>query len=87
MFEVIQCNYDELPEEVDKEWGLSNNGSGKECATYIIQKVDGKIISIESDAMEPEDASFNRGLRWIAEELREAYLRGLEYGVTKKEGK
>jgi hypothetical protein len=77
MFEVIQCYYEELPEEVNKEWGLSDNGSGKESASYIIQKVDGQIISVESDAMEPEDASFGRDLRWIKKALEDAYNLGL----------
>ena len=80
MYEVIQCYYEELPEEVNKEWGLSDNGSGKDCATYIIQKADGEIISVESDAMEPEDASFGRDLKWIKQSLEDAYEKGLEDG-------
>ena len=80
MYEVIQCSYEDLPEEVNKEWGLSDNGSGKDCATYIIQKVDGEIISVESDAMEPEDASFGRDLGWIKQALEEAYEKGLQDG-------
>ena len=84
MYEVILCSYDNLPNEVDKELGLPNNGSGKEYAGYIVEKVDGKVINVHTDAMEPEDASFHRDLRWITDALKEAYLRGLEYGVEKK---
>jgi len=80
MFEVIQYYYEDLPEEVKKEWALSDNGSGKELATYIIQKVDGQIISVESDAMEPEDARFSRDLRWIKTALEDAYKLGLIRG-------
>ena len=84
MYEVFLCNYKELPSEVDREWGLSNNGAGKECAGYIVEKVDEKVINVYSDAMEPEDATFHRDLRWVMKSLKEAYLRGLEYGIEKK---
>ena len=84
MYEVFLCNYEELPSEVDREWGLSDNGAGKECAGYIVEKVDEKVINVYSDAMEPEDATFHRDLRWVMESLKEAYLRGLEYGIEKK---
>ena len=83
MYEVEQCSYSNLPEEVKEEWLLSNNGAGKEYASYIIEKVDGKIVRVESDAMEPEDARFSRNLNWIVGALKEAYLRGSEYGVDK----
>lgn len=84
MYEVIQCYYGDLPDEVNKEWGLSDNGPGKDCATYIIEKVEGKIISVESDAMEPEDASFERDLRWVKESLERAYQYGLIDGRFNK---
>ncbi len=84
MYEVVLCTYENLPSEVDKEWGLSDNGAGKEYAGYIIEKVDGEVIAVHSDAMESEDASFYRDLKWIADALREAYLRGLEYGIEKR---
>ena len=84
MYEVFLCNYDNLPNEVDKELGLPNNGSGKEYAGYIVVKVGDKVINVHTDAMEPEDASFHRDLRWVMKSLKEAYLRGLEYGIEKK---
>ncbi len=64
---IRQVSYDELTQE-EKESGLSNNGSGKEYASYIIiEDVDGKRIY--SDAMEPEDSRFFRDLDWIIDEL------------------
>lgn len=38
---------------------------------------NGKVIRLESDRMEPEDALFVRNLSWIAEALDEAYALGL----------
>ena len=73
-------SYDDLPEEVAKD-KLPNNGSGKEYASYlIIRDADEKIVSVRSDAMEPEDCSFCRDLNWIMGELKRAYKIGLEEG-------
>ena len=55
-------------ELTENEKYLSNNGSGKECASYIVI-ADRKGRRIYSDAMEPEDARFDRDLSWIVEEL------------------
>lgn len=60
--------YDELPEWVNKDC-LSDNGSGKEYATYIIIE-DGYYKRVYSDAVEPEDANFSRDFNWVATELR-----------------
>lgn len=60
----------------------SNNGSGKEYATYLKIDHDGKILSIESDAMEPEDATFGRDLSWVGEMILEAYRLGHSDGKS-----
>ena len=63
---VSIVNYDQLTKE-DQE-GVPDNGSGKEYANYIvIEDKDGRRVY--SDAMEPEDATFNRDLSWITTEL------------------
>lgn len=67
---VTICDYDELPAWVVRE-GLSNNGVGREYATYLLIE-DGDYRACYSDAMEPEDAQFTRDLRWVAVELRRA---------------
>ena len=61
------CNFEELPEWVDKN-DLSNNGAGKEYSNYIIIE-DRNYKAVYSDAMEPEDKCFYRDLSWIVEEL------------------
>lgn len=61
-------SYEDLPDWVDKKYGLSNNGCGKEDASYIVIE-DGDYKVCYSDAMEPEDASFGRDLSWIISEL------------------
>lgn len=62
------CSFEDLPDWVDRKIGLSNNGSGKEYASYIIIE-DGDYKVCYSDAMEPEDASFSRDLSWIVDEI------------------
>ena len=64
---VKLVNFDDLT--TDEKLGVSNNGYGKEYASYIvIEDENGKRIY--SDAMEPEDATFFRDLSWIIEELK-----------------
>jgi len=60
------------------EYGLSNNGCGKEWASYILVSYNDKLLFLESDAMEPEDKSFERDLSWITEALKQAYRIGKE---------
>lgn len=67
-WKIKQFRYDNLPAEINKEL-LSQNGCGAEYASYLVLYCDGKIYDYESDAIEPEDKSFNRDLdfieRWI----------------------
>jgi hypothetical protein len=67
---VTICHYEELPEWADRE-SLSNNGSGKLYANYLVIE-DGDYRACYSDAMEPEDATFTRDLNWIKRELERA---------------
>lgn len=82
MYTVTKYNYDELPESVkDPEFlidSLPDNGCGKEYASYLIIKHDETVLAIESDAMEPEDATFWRDLSWIKGALELAYKLGYE---------
>ncbi len=64
---ILQVDYDNLPDWVVKD-SLSDNGNGKEYATYIVIE-DGDYKAVYSDAMEPEDARFYRDLKWIQKEL------------------
>lgn len=59
-----------LPSWVDRD-DLSNNGSGKEWSSYLVIE-DGNYRAVYSDAMEPEDCTFGRDLRWIKIELERA---------------
>lgn len=79
MLKVNVVGYDELPEE-HKE-GVSNNGSGKEWASYLVVYHNDKVIRVESSAMEPEDVSFYRDLNWVKDAIMEAYNKGLEDSV------
>lgn len=74
MLEVVLEDYDKLSDE-EKEH-CSNNGSGKEYASYIRIIHNGETILLESDAMEPEDTIFYRDLNWIIPTLRKCYELG-----------
>jgi len=42
----------------------------------MIVSHQGEVIRTENDYMEPEDASFQRDLRWIPDAIMEAYKIG-----------
>lgn len=67
-------SFEELPS--GEENFVSNNGCGKEYANYLIVRYNGKIIRLESNAMEPEDVSFYRDLKWVKDAIEEAYELG-----------
>ena len=77
MYQVVRCNYNDFTEKEQEEWCHSDNGCGKEYASYIVEKENGKIIDVHSDAMEPEDVSFYRELNWISDSLERAYMLGI----------
>ena len=68
MLKIISCGFEDLDEE-EKEL-VPNNGSGTEYIKIIHNE---KVILLESDAMEPEDATFGRDLNWIYEACRKCY--------------
>lgn len=71
----IEClSFDKLLKE-EKE-NVPNNGCGKEYSTYIKITENGETILLESDAIEPEDASFCRDLSWVIKALRLVYKKG-----------
>ena len=70
-FEVTEPTYKELTDKEKED--VSDNGSGKEYAMYIRVTYNGETILLESDAMEPEDASFGRDLSWIVGIIKKAY--------------
>lgn len=45
---------------------------------YLLITQDGKILYLESDAMEPGDACFSRDLKWIKGAIEKAYKIGTE---------
>ncbi len=77
-YTVEICSFDKVPEEYKES--VSNNGAGKEWASYLIVRYKGKVVQCESSAMEPEDVSFYRDLKWVKTALLEAYATGFEDG-------
>jgi len=51
-----------------------------DCSNYMIVTHGDEIISVVNDYMEPEDTTFTRDLKWVAELLREVYELGIEDG-------
>lgn len=76
-YEVKVVGKDELPDEIEKDF-LPENGSGSDCASYLLIYADGKLAEWYSDAMEKEDAIFCRDLDWISAALRNAFEHGRE---------
>ena len=74
MLEITTPSYKDLTEE-EKE-NVSNNGSGKEYASYIKVMYNNELICLRSDAMEPKDTVFYRNLDWIVPLLKEVYKLG-----------
>lgn len=79
MLAVDVCGYSELTEEQQRS-GLPDNGHGKESAAYLIVTHNEKEIFVVSDAMEPEDASFDRDLAWVKYAIEKAYELGKKDG-------
>ena len=76
MLEIKILCFNDLS-DTEKEC-VPNNGHGKEYSNYLKIIHNNEIISIESDAMEPEDATFGRDLNWIADMLQRCYDLGVE---------
>lgn len=75
MLIVEMLSYDDLS-EFEQDDFLSDNGCGKEYASYLKVIHDDKVIAFESDAMCPEDAIFCRDLKWIKSLLLRCYELG-----------
>jgi hypothetical protein len=69
--EIEFPSFDDLSDS-ERE-NVSDNGCGKECAIYLRVSFNGKVIALESDAMEPEDVTFGRDLNWIAPLIEKVY--------------
>ena len=63
MLEITIEGYDDLSLSEQEE--ASDNGCGKEYASYLRVRWQGVTIALESDAMEAEDVCMYRDLSWI----------------------
>jgi hypothetical protein len=72
---VEEVMFEDLPLEYQKF--QPDDGCGKESTEYLVIRYKGEILSIESDAMEPEDARFYRDLSWIKPMIERAYELGV----------
>lgn len=71
MIEVKLVEYADLTDE-ELEY-VPDNGCGKLEVYYLKVTHGGRVIALESDAMEPEDATFTRDLVWIKSLLLKCY--------------
>lgn len=74
-FKVELQFFDDL--SADEKLYASDNGSGKEYASYVRVTHNGETIYLESDACEPEDKGFSRDLNWVVDAIRKAYELGM----------
>lgn len=63
---------------------LTKEERDKHCAkddsTYLRVQYNDKTILLKSDIMEPEDACFNRDLKWVDGAIKLAYELGFQDG-------
>ena len=75
MLKIEVLNFKDLSDNEKED--APNNGCGKEYANYLRVSHNGRVVAIESDAMEPEDATFGRDLSWIANVIEKCYNIGI----------
>lgn len=82
MLKVKVVSFNDLTEEERRH--QPNNGRGKEYANYL-KIIDGmETVTVLSDAVEPEDATFTRDFRNVVEAIKLAYKIGLRDGKRLK---
>lgn len=77
MITIETVNAQDLPLELQEECGVED----WDYENYLIVKRGEVTIFIQSDYMEPEDASFNRDLSWVPVLLQKMYDEGLYDGI------
>jgi len=76
---VSLVHFYELPDDVKED--QPNNGYGKEEASYLMVEFSDGRVNYYSDAMEPEDARFERDLHWVMNVIREAHEDGFQWAL------
>lgn len=71
MLKISIEQFDDLSN--DEKECASDNGVGKECASYLRICNNGQTILLESSAIAPEDVSFYRDLSWVAKWMMKMY--------------
>ncbi len=77
---VYIASFEELPKEEQK----NRNWQKDDYCGYLVIEMDGKIVEIQDDGMEPEDVRFYRDLKWVPKAIEDAYQKGLEDGKATK---
>ena len=80
MIKVKLARYEDLPEDIEKEFSLPNRRKGKEYAGYLLIYDGMELTRVESDDIQPEDVSFTRDLSWVKEAIEDAYKKGIRDG-------
>ena len=70
---VMICSWDELSEEAQERWRKCEDSN-----FLIVTDNAGHVLRLETDSMEPEDASFYRDLSWVKDAIEQAYQLGLQ---------
>ncbi len=66
----------ELSDEMKEAYDITSD----DFSNFMIVKHGDETISVVGDYMEPEDATFTRNLKWVAELLDEVYELGKSDG-------
>lgn len=73
----VLCNED-MTEEFRDQWFVPD--PDYEPVFCLVIEMDGDVIDVRSDMIEPEDVSFGRDLAWVPSALKQAYQKGVEDG-------
>lgn len=78
MLKVTICSGDELPEQCKNELTpyQPNRKTFNRYSSFLVIEHDGLVVGCHDSQMEPEDVSFWRDLKWVAEEIMSAYRLG-----------
>ena len=83
MIELLTCTFDELWDSEKEAYDFYDE-SDLDIALFFVVRKEGKSLFVKCDLMQPEDARFNRDLKWVPELAKLMYNQGLEEGFLNK---
>ena len=76
----VVCAQD-LPDKMKNDYDIDRYN----WSNFMIVEHNGNVVHVENDYIEPEDATFVRSLKWVAEMIEYAYELGKGDGESMQE--